>query len=169
MTNITAGTKSDPAPFKCSPMLVEPQWTDYNGHLNMAYYNVLFDRALDEVFAAVGLGPDYLKTSHHSSFTAEAHVTYLNELHAGEMVTIAFRLLDYDEKRLHSFEEMYSSDGTLSATSEQMSLHVDMESRKVAPFPQAILDRLKAMHRSHAALANSPQVGHVIGIRRKPR
>ena len=167
MTTTAADTKADPAPLTCSSMLVEPQWTDYNGHLNMAYYNVLFDRALDEVFAAVGLGPDYLTASNHSSFTAEAHVTYLNELHAGDNVTIAFRLLDFDEKRLHSFEEMYRDDGTLAATSEQMSLHVDMASRRVAPFPQSILDRLKAMHRSHASLPNSQYVGHVIGIRRK--
>ena len=169
MTKKAAETMADTVPLKCSPMLVEQQWTDYNGHLNMAYYNVLFDRALDEVLAAIGLGPDYLETENHSTFTAEAHVTYLNEVHAGETVAIVFRLLDFDEKRMHSFEEMYRADGTLAATSEQMSLHVDMASRKVAPYPQTILDRMKTMHRAHGALPNSPHVGHVIGIRRKPR
>ena len=36
------------APFVSSVMRVEPGWIDYNGHLNMAYYHVLFDRAVDE-------------------------------------------------------------------------------------------------------------------------
>ena len=68
------------APFVSSVMRVEPQWIDYNGHLNMAYYNVLFDRAVDEVYELIGLGPDYLKQHKHSTLVAEAHVRYLREL-----------------------------------------------------------------------------------------
>ena len=52
---------SFPAPFVSSVMRLEPQWIDYNGHLNVAYYNVLFDRAVDELYELIGLGPDYLK------------------------------------------------------------------------------------------------------------
>ena len=66
-----------PAPFVSSPMRVEPQWIDYNGHLNMAYYNVLFDRAVDEAYELIGIGLDYLKAHNHSTFTAEAHVRFL--------------------------------------------------------------------------------------------
>ena len=62
-------------------MHVEPQWIDYNGHLNMAYYNVLFDRAVDEVYELIGIGAEYLKKHNHSTFTAEAHVRYVRELH----------------------------------------------------------------------------------------
>ena len=51
------------APFVSSMMRVEPQWIDYNGHLNMAYYNVLFDRAVDEVYELLGIGADYLKNA----------------------------------------------------------------------------------------------------------
>ena len=50
-----------PAPFVGSIQKVEDQWVDYNGHFNMAYYNVLFDRAGDEAFEIVGLGADYVK------------------------------------------------------------------------------------------------------------
>jgi acyl-CoA thioester hydrolase len=57
------------APFVSSLMRVEPAWIDYNGHLNMAYYNVLFDRAVDEVYERLGIGLEYLKRSHHSTFT----------------------------------------------------------------------------------------------------
>ena len=44
------------APFVSSTMRVEPSWIDYNGHMNMAYYHVLFDRAVEEGFGVVGLG-----------------------------------------------------------------------------------------------------------------
>ena len=76
------------APFVSSLMKVEPAWIDYNGHLNMAYYNVLFDRAVDEAFELIGCGLDYVKTRKHSCFTAEVHVRYLRELHAGDPVRV---------------------------------------------------------------------------------
>ena len=71
----------DTCPFVASRMTVQPDWIDYNGHLNMAYYNVLFDRGLEEVFSLVGLGWDYLKNRGNSTFTAEVHIRYLRELH----------------------------------------------------------------------------------------
>ncbi|MFN0264273.1 thioesterase family protein [Tepidamorphus sp. 3E244] len=173
MSQTTVDSMTDPAkypaPFRCCVQAVEPQWIDYNGHLNMAFYNVLFDRAFDEVLLAVGLGPEYLSASNHSTFTAEAHVTYIQEIGSGDEVTVTLQLLDFDEKRMHTFQEMYLADGTLVATSEQMSLHVDMSAKKVAAYPPEITDRLTAMRRAHGELPNKPQVGHVIGIRRKPR
>src|ERR1700741_4673125 len=88
------------APFVSSVMRVKPQWIDYNGHLNMAYYNVLFDRAVDEAYELIGIGVDYLKRQKHSTFTAEAHVRYLRELHDGDAVRVTFQLLDFDAKRI---------------------------------------------------------------------
>ena len=70
------------APFVSSVMRVEPAWIDYNGHLNMAYYNVLFDRCVDEAYDLLGIGHDYLKASNHSTFTAEAHEGSGVALHA---------------------------------------------------------------------------------------
>ena len=64
-------------------MTVEPQWIDYNGHLNMAYYNVLFDRAVDEVYELLGIGAELSQGAGHSTMTAEIHVRYLREIHAG--------------------------------------------------------------------------------------
>ena len=84
------------APFVSSVMAVEPAWIDYNGHLNMAYYNVLFDRAVDEAFELLGCGLDYVRTRKHSCFTAEVHVRYLRELHAGDPVRVTFQLIDFD-------------------------------------------------------------------------
>ncbi len=95
------------APFVSSVMRVEPAWIDYNGHLNMAYYNVLLDRAVDEAFMLIGCGPDYVQGRQHSCFTAEVHVRYLRELHADDAVRVTFQLLDYDSKRMHYFEQLF--------------------------------------------------------------
>ncbi|WP_137389376.1 thioesterase family protein [Rhodoligotrophos defluvii] len=156
------------APFESTVMRVEPQWIDYNGHLNMAYYSVLFDRCTDEAFALFGLGPDYVKQKNASFYTLEVHITYLRELMVDAPVRVTLQLLDYDAKRCHIFQEMYhAEEGFLSATSEQISLHVDMNLKKSAPFPDDVLARIKAMREAHADLPIPPQVGHVIGIPRK--
>jgi len=153
------------APFVSSVMRVEPQWIDYNGHLNMAYYNVLFDRAVDETYELVGVGTDYVAERQHSVFTAEVHVRYLRELHAGDPVRVTFQLLDYDTKRLHYFEQLFhAEDGWVSATSENLSLHVDMASKKSTPFPREVADRLAEMKASHALLPLPEAAGRRIGM-----
>ena len=151
------------APFVSSVMRVEPQWIDYNGHLNMAYYNVLFDRAVDEVYEVLGIGADYLKKHKHSTFTAEAHVRYVRELHDGDPVRVTFQLLDYDSKRIHYFEQLFhATEGWVSATSENMTLHVDMTTKKVVPFPNAIMHTLARMRAAHAQLPRPEVAGRRI-------
>jgi acyl-CoA thioester hydrolase len=153
------------APFVSSVMTVEPAWIDYNGHLNMAYYNVLFDRTVDEAYELLGVGADYLKTRGHSTFTAEVHVRYLRELNAGDPVRVTFQLLDYDEKRLHYFEQLFhATEGWVSATSENMALHVDMEKRKTAPFPPDVAKRLALMQAAHARLPRPEAAGRRIAM-----
>ena len=153
------------APFVSSVMRVEPQWIDYNGHLNMAYYNVLFDRAVDETYELIGVGADYAASRRQSIFTAEVHVRYLRELHAGDPVRVTFQLIDYDAKRLHYFEQLFhAADGWVSATSENLSLHVDMTSKKTAAFPQEIAARLAEMKASHALLPVPEAAGRRIAM-----
>jgi acyl-CoA thioester hydrolase len=151
--------------FVSSVMRVEPAWIDYNGHLNMAYYNVLFDRAVDEVFELLGCGSDYVKARNHSCFTAEAHVRYLRELHAEVPVRVTFQLLDYDSKRMHYFEQLlHATEGWVSATSENMSLHVDMEAKRTAPFPDRLLTTLARMKSRHATLPRPEAAGRRIAM-----
>jgi acyl-CoA thioester hydrolase len=153
------------APFVSSLMRVEPAWIDYNGHLNMAYYNVLFDRAVDEVYEELGIGLEYLKRTHHSTFTAEVHVRYLRELHENDPVQVTFQLLDFDSKRIHYFERLlHAEEGWVSATSENMTLHVDMTAKRVAPFPDAVMRSLAAMKAAHAKLPLPHGVGHRIAM-----
>src|SRR6202051_1606932 len=141
------------APFFPSVRRVEPAWIDYNGHLNMAYHNVLFDRAVDEVFELLGCGADYVKSHRQSCFTAEVHVRYLRELHAGDPVRVTFQLLDFDAKRMHFFEQLFhAAEGWVSATSENMALHVDMAAGKTAALPSDVASSLARMKAAHAKL-----------------
>ncbi len=154
-------------PLRSPLMLVEPQWTDYNGHLNMAYYNVLFDRAADHGLSVLGINLDYVQNRKLTIYTAEIHVCYLRELHQSQQVYATFHLVDFDEKRLHVFQQLYHEDGWLAATSEVLSLHIDMSGPKVAAFPQDIMASVKAMAAEHAKLERPERVGRAIGIKRK--
>ncbi len=155
-------------PLKSRVMNIRDEWIDYNGHLNMAYYNVLFDTAVDEVFERLGMGPEYAKTRGASFFTAEVHICYLRELSAGMPVIATLQLVDFDSKRAHFFQELrHAEEDWLSATSEQMSLHVDMSSRKVSPWPEDILANLSSLAGAQAALVRPERSGRSIGMPNK--
>ena len=156
------------APFVSRVMEVEKDWIDYNGHLNMAYYNVLFDRCSDDAFEIMGMGPAYARGRKFTTYTAEAHVCYVRELHLADKVTVTFHLIDHDEKRLRAYQEIRHADGWLAATSETLSLHIDMSGPKVAPFPSDVMAKVEAMRAAHAQLAMPERAGRSIGIRRKP-
>jgi acyl-CoA thioester hydrolase len=167
MTREAAGDELQfgPAPFLSSVMQIEPQWIDYNGHLNMAYYNVMFDRAIDELWLKLGIGPGYMKARNGSTFTAECHVRYLREIHLGDPVQVSILLVGADEKRLHTFEELrHASEGWLSATSENMTIHIDMAARKTAPFPPNIRARIEAVAHAHSAIARPAGIGRKIAM-----
>ena len=146
-------------------MTVEDGWIDYNGHLNMAYYHVLFDRAVDELFAALGVGAEYVKASNASLFALEAHVCYLRELKAGDRVVVDTQILDHDDKRLHFFQTMLHADeGFVAATCEQAGIHVDMATRRSAPVPADKLPRIAALAAAHARLPRPERAGRSIGL-----
>jgi acyl-CoA thioester hydrolase len=156
------------APFVSSVMTVERAWIDLNGHMNMAYYNVLFDRGIDEMYSLAGIGWDYLKQRNLSFFTAEVHLRYLRELHADDPVRVTFQLLDYDSKRLHFFQQLFhATEGWVSATSENLSLHIDMATRKVSPFPTDVAKRLCDIRKSHGRLPRPEAAGRRIAMPEK--
>lgn len=155
------------APFVSGIMEVEKGWIDYNGHLNMAYYNVLFDRSVDGAYEAIGLGPAYAETRKLTTYTAEIHVCYVRELHLGDRVTGTVQMLDHDDKRMHFYQELRHVDGWLAATCEALALHVDMTGPKVVPFPADILAGIEAMRAAHSGLAWPQRAGRSIAIGRK--
>jgi acyl-CoA thioester hydrolase len=131
----------------------------------MAYYNVMFDRALDELWLRLGIGPGYMKERNGSTFTAECHVRYLREIHLGDPVQVSVLVVGADEKRLHTFEELrHASEGWLSAASENMNIHMDMNARKTAPFPPDIRARIQALANAHSTIARPEGIGRKIAM-----
>ena len=116
--------------------VVRPEWIDSNGHLNLAYYVVVFDYATDALYKALDIGDSYREATNNSCFTAETHTLYEREVHLGDKLLVRTWLLGADTKRLHYFHEMFHADsGERSAVQELMALHIDMRVRRVAPFP----------------------------------
>ncbi len=155
------------APLHLHAETVRPDWIDYNGHMNVAYYVLAFDHAVDRLFDILGVGIDYVKAAGCSLFVLENHVTYLRELVAGDPMRFTLHLLDHDHKRLHAFIDMYHAEaGHAAATYEFLAVHVDLGERRSTPMPAAALARLAAMLESHRTLPRPAAVGSVIGIRR---
>lgn len=151
--------------FVSSVKHVRPEWIDYNGHMNMAYYSVLFDEAADEIYPDIGFGPEYQKSG-FTTYTAEFHICYLRELHLGDAVTVTLQLLDFDEKRFHTYQEILHQDGWCAATGETMGLHVDQSVPCVAVMPDHIQQNLSRLRDAHADLPRPARAGRSIGIAR---
>jgi acyl-CoA thioester hydrolase len=125
----------------------------------------MFDRAIDQLWLKLGIGPAYMKQRQGSTFTAECHVRYLREIHLGDPVQVSVLLLAADEKRLHTFEELrHAKEGWLSATSENMTIHINMAKRKTAPFPADIQARIAAVIKAHAAVARPEGIGRKVAM-----
>ena len=126
--------------------VVRGEWIDFNGHMNVAYYVLAFDLAIDELWSRLGITDDYIRHTQGSTFAVESHVTYQQELKEGEPYVVTMQLLAYDEKRIHHFQRMYHRDQRyLAATAEWMSLHVDLGARKVTAWPASVLDALAVL------------------------
>lgn len=144
---------------------IEAAWTNYNGHLNMAYYLVMFDRAADELFTTFGCGADYIKRTNCSTFVLETHTSYANELKAGEQVRIESHIIGFDQKRVHFVQQMFRAESLyLACVLEVMMAHVDLTTRRIWTFPPEILSRIEQMAKDHASLPLPPQLGHAIGL-----
>jgi acyl-CoA thioester hydrolase len=157
-----------PAPFLSSVMQIEPQWIDYNGHLNMAYYNVMMDRAIDQMWLHLGIGPAYMKERHGSTFTAEAHVRYLREIHLGDPVQISVYLLGHDEKRLHTFEELRPRDRRLAL--RHVGKHdapYGHEGAESGALPAGHSRPHRGVVASHAAVAAARGTGRTVAMPKK--
>jgi len=143
-------------------------WIDYNGHMNMAFYNVVFDRSVDHLLNLLDIGEAYAAATNHSLFSMEIHVTYAQEVVLGDPLRVSLQLLDHDTKRLHLFMQMHhAKKGFVAATCEQLSLHVDRGARRAAPMPQHALERVARLQQRHSQLARPDVVGRVIGITRR--
>jgi acyl-CoA thioester hydrolase len=160
--DVTAGIT---APLSLHNERVHPDWIDYNGHMNLAYYMLAFDHATDAFFDFLGLGVNYMKARAGSTFTLEAHITYDREVMLDAPLRVETQLLAHDSKRLHYMHFMYhAEEGYLASTNELISLHVSMETRRSAAMPDDVQARLEAVAAAHAILPRPEQAGRVISI-----
>ncbi|PID35912.1 MAG: thioesterase [Rhodobacterales bacterium] len=143
---------------------VVPEWLDYNGHMNMAYYSVLFDRASDAFYPEIGVGAEYAKTRRLSTFTADFHISYVRELKLGDRVRVKSWILGHDAKRLHSYQEAWHEEGWLAASAEAMTLHVDLTGPKVAPWPEDVAAKLAAFAARHAPEGTPARAGRKLAL-----
>ena len=110
-------------------------WTDYNGHMNLAFYILVFDKGAEEILSKFKMGEQSAKTTKKSTMAVESHTTYNNEVKENEEVDVYLSYFNHDKKRLHYKLEMYEKNkNILSATTEVLSLYVDLNIRKVAEF-----------------------------------
>lgn len=168
------------APLSLHRGRIRPDWIDYNGHMNLAYYVLVFDFATDALLDYLGMDEAYRRRTGFTTYVLETHVTYERELKEGDAYHVTTQLLDWDAKRLHYFQCLYrdGAAGTpsgaegvhpLAATTELILMHMDTATVRGAPMPETVLERVRALMAAHEALPRPPQVGRVIGIRSRRR
>jgi len=156
------------APVRLPARQVLPEWIDYNGHMNVAYYTMAFDQAIDAFLEQeLGMGEAHAGREKVGPYSLQNHVSYFSELLEGAGFQITVMLIDHDDKRMHLWMEMFNEAGQLAAASEGMLMNVDHVTRRATPYADWIKRRLEALRMSHDVLARPKQLGSVIGIRRK--
>ena len=148
---------------------IQPEWLDYNNHLNVAYYVLIFDLAGETLVHRLGMGQAVTRKTGYSWVVLENHVTYDREVTAGQSVAIKSQLLDHDHKRMHLYMEMHVTGrdgGYRAATPEQMVMCVDLHTRRSADFPKSVQSAIASLAADQAQLARPEGIGRRIGIRR---
>lgn len=147
---------------------IKSEWLDYNNHMNVAYYVLVFDLAFEELLLFLGLGEEGAKKTGISTMALESHITYDQEVSLGQEVEIRMQLVDYDHKRMHLYLEMYvkGSSGYLASTLEQISMCVDLNERKSASFPVGVMAKVKTLSQQQSHLERPDNIGRKIGIRK---
>jgi len=149
--------------------IIKPEWLDYNKHMNVAYYVLVFDLAGEVLVNQLGMGEAYSVETGISWMVLENHITYNAEVNQDDEVEVIVQLIDYDEKRLHLYFEMYQTKDQryLASTLEQMFMCVDLNTRRSAVFPKDIHQKIITLFDSQSTLKPSENLGRIIGIKRK--
>ena len=122
-------------PFHIANQVIKKEWTDYNNHMNMAYYVLVFDQIWEVMLEKFKMGENSAKTTNMSTMVVETNTTYNNEIKEGDEVELNLTFFDHDKKRLHFKMEMIEkSSKKLAATHESLSLYIDLNLRKVTEF-----------------------------------
>ena len=145
---------------------VKPDWLDYNDHMNVAYYVMAFDLAIDAFKEVIGISREYIEHKRRSTVALESHITYQQEASLGDELRIDTRVIDFDGKRVHVYQEMYRGDQLL-ASQETLSISFDTAARKSCMFDAAITQGYERMVAAQRELPLPEWLGRSVGIRRK--
>ncbi len=147
--------------------VVKPEWIDANGHMNVAYYLMAFDIAGDALWDRLGITDEYVRSTNHSTFAVECHITYQRELVEADAYAVTAQMIAYDEKRIHQFQRMYHAEEKyLVATIEWMNLHVDLGTRRVTPWPDEMRDVIGEWARQQPDIRWPGEAGQKMQIRK---
>lgn len=137
-------------PFTAPDQTVLPAWIDYNGHMNVAYYVLAFDKVTDALCDSAGLGEQNIARTGHSIFTLDMNVTYHRELKEGDGLRFESWPLRVGSKTFLFLHQVFHRDeGYLAASNASLVIHVSMETRRTVAFPDAIRERLAQMVEAH--------------------
>ena len=156
------------SPYKTRNQQVLPDWIDYNGHMNVAYYTLAFDKALDFFFEDVlGIGPSFVEKNKEGPFALKASYNYFSELLEEEIFFVDISILDFDSKRVHLFGEMRKDKSLeLSAVFETVLMNMDLSARTVKQYPDRVLELL-SIFKSSLVVDNIPiEIGKRITLKK---
>ena len=144
---------------------VLPQWVDYNGHLNDAYYMVVFSEATNALMVMIGLDEAGRRATGHTIYTLEAHINYLLEVKQDKAIEVHTQILGSDAKRLQIYQTMVlAGTDTLLAANEQMLLNVDMSGPRAAPFAPTVMAKVQMLTVAHRQLPRPEYAGRRIAL-----
>jgi len=156
------------APVKLPVRRVQPDWIDYNGHMNVAYYTMATDQAIDIFLEQeLGIGEAYVARVNQGPYSLQNNMSFFAEMLEGEGFTIEVRLIDHDAKRMHLYLEMKNEAGQLAAVCECLLMNVDHSTRRSTHYEGKVAQRLQTMQADHNILPRPNGLGAVVGIRRK--
>jgi acyl-CoA thioester hydrolase len=156
------------APLDTHRSTVVPEWVDWNGHMNVAFYVTAFDQASGAFMRNIGLGRRYVDGKLGMTFVLETHVTYDRELREGAPLRFTTQLLAHDAKKVHLFHEMYHAEQDyLAATNETILMNINYETRRSGPWPVPVSARLDALWETHKLLPKPAKAGRVMGLSRR--
>ena len=168
MTHQNKTDKILSSPYKTRNQKVLPEWIDYNGHMNVAYYTLAFDKALDFFFEDVlGIGPSFVEKNKEGPFALKASYNYFSELLEKEIFFVDISILDFDSKRVHLFGEMRKDKSLeLSAVFETVLMNMDLSARTVKQYPDRVLELL-SIFKSSLVVDNIPiEIGKRITLKK---
>ncbi len=168
MTDKNAVNSELRSPFKTRNQKVLPEWIDYNGHMNVAYYTLAFDKSLDFFFEDIlGIGPTYVSKTSKGPFALKASYHYFSELLVNEEFYVDLNIVNYDLKRVHICGEMKKvPSGELSAVFETVLMNVDLKNRKAIEYSKNVLEIFEKFKGSLKIESLPNIIGKVISLSR---